>query len=231
MHAAWLAELLPPVIGAIGGRVTTPPRRWMAVWCLLVFTNGAISLALGLQQINNLWVGYAFMPVTGAVALWALSHWHAPGTGRLALRVAVPIFVAVSAVLTVRLEDAHAFSLVAAPFHGLVLLLAALWTFLHRSVSETAPLTTRDWFWTVAGFMLYAGTTTAQEPVAWYLLATERVDLVVLVFDAKAASDIVAFVAITWGLLCPEPPTSSGGSSLPPSLRWGSSSAPSASRW
>jgi hypothetical protein len=184
-----------------------------------------------MRQINNMWVGYLFMPMTGAVALWALSHWHPPGTARLALRVAVPLFVTVSAVLTLRLEDPHTFSLVAAPFHGLVLLLAAIWTFIQLGMGETAPLLRRDWFWTVAGLMLYAGTTTAMEPAAWYLLSVERVDLLNLAVNAKAASDILAFVAITWGLLCPVLPTSSGGSSLPPSSPLGSWSAPSASRW
>jgi hypothetical protein len=223
--------MLPPVVGGIGGRVATPPRRWVVVWCLLLVANGAISLALGLQQINNLWVGYAFMPVTGAVALWALSLWHEPGTARLALRLAIPLFVGVSAVLTLGLEDPHTFSLVAAPFHGLVLLIAAAGTFIRRSLGETTSLMRHDWFWTVAGLMLYAGTTTALEPVAWYLLSTERVDLLDLAFNAKAASDILAFVAITWGVLCPVPPKSSGGSSSPPSSPWASSSAPLASRW
>jgi len=231
MHAAWVAEVLPPVAGVLAGHVSTPPRRWMAVWCLLVFLNGAVSLALGLRQINNLWVGYVFMPLTGAVALWALSCWHRPGTGRLTLRVAVPLFVLVSALLTLRIEDAHTFSLVAAPFHGLVLLLAAAWTFIRRSVGETVALARAGWFWTLAGFMLYAGTTTALEPAAWYLLTIERIDLLALMINVKAGSDILAFLAITWGLLCPPPPTFSGGSSSPPSSPWVSSSAPSVSPW
>jgi hypothetical protein len=231
MHAAALSQLLPPVVGVAGGRVAAPPRRWVVVWCLLLVTSDALSLALGMQRINNLWVGYLFMPLTGAVALWALSHWHAPGTGWLALRLAIPLFVAVSAALTLRVEDPQTFSLVAAPFRGLVLLLATIWTFIHRSLAETVPMVRRDWFWTVAGLMLYAGTTTAMEPVAWYLLSAERVDLLHLAINAKAASDILAFVAITWGVLCPVPPTSSGGSSSPPSSPWAFWSAPSASRW
>jgi hypothetical protein len=232
MHAAAWSELLPPVLGAIGGRVVTPPRRWMVIWCLLLVANAAISLALPLETMNNLWVGYLFMSLTGAVALWALSHWHAPGTGRLTLRLAIPLFVGVSAVLTLRIENTHAFSLVAAPFHGLVLLLAGIWTFIRLSLAEAAPLLRRDWFWTLAGFMLWAGTTTALEPVAWYLLSAERVDLVGLAINVKAASDLLAFAAITWGVLCPvPPPTSSGGSSSLPSSPWASWSAPSASRW
>ena len=231
MHAGALSQLLPPVVGVIGGRVTTPPRRWVVVWCLLLVANGTISLALGMQKINNLWVGYVFMPVTGAAALWALSLWHGPGTARLALRLAIPLFVGVSAALTLGLEDAHTFSLVAAPFHGLVLLIAAIWTFIRLSLGEATPLVRHDWFWAVAGLMLYAGTTTALEPVAWYLLSTEREDLLFLAFNAKAASDILAFGAITWGVLCPVPPKSSGGSSSPPSLPWASLSDPSASRW
>jgi hypothetical protein len=219
------------VVGAIGGRVTTPPRRWIVVWCLLLVANGAISLALGLRQINNMWVGYVFMPVEGTVALWALSHWHPPGTARLALRLAVPLFVAVSVAFTLRVESAHTFSLVAAPFHGLVLLLAGLWTFIRRSLEETGSILQRDWFWTVAGLMLYAGPTAALEPAAWYLLAVERVDLLHLMVNAKAAGDILAFGAITWGVLCPLPPRSSGGFFSPPSSLSGSLSAPSAWRW
>jgi hypothetical protein len=203
----------------------------MVVWCLLLVTNAVISLALALQKINNLWVGYLFMPLTGAVALWALSHWHAPGTARLALRLAIPLFVGVSGVLTLRVENAQTFSLLAAPFHGLVLLLAAIWTFIRLSLAETAPLLRHDWFWMLSGFMLYAGATAALEPVAWYLLSAERLDLLGLAINVKAASDLVAFAAITWGVLCPVPPTSSGGSSSPPSSPWGSLSSPSASRW
>jgi hypothetical protein len=230
MHAGLVAQLLPPLAGVIAGRVVTPPRRWIVVWCILLVMNGVISLALGMRKVNNLWVGYLFMPVTGAVALWALSHWHSPGTGRLALRLAIPLFVAVSAVLTLRVEDAHSFSLVAAPFHGLVLLIAAVWTFIRRSLGDTGLVLRRDWFWTLAGLMLYEGSTTAVEPVAWYLLSTGRDDLIYLVINARAASDVVAFIAITWGVLCPQP-TSSGGSSSPPSSPWGSWSLPSASRW
>jgi len=231
MHAGALSQLLPPVVGVISGRLTTPPRRWLVVWCLLLVANGAISLALGLHKVNNLWVGYVFMPMTGAVALWALSLWHEPGTAQLALRLAIPLFVAVSAALTLRVEDAHAFSLVAAPFHGLVLLIAAIWTFILRSLGETTTLLRRDWFWAVAGLMLYAGTSAALEPVAWYLVSAARMDLLFLAINAKAGSDIVAFAVITWGVLCPVPPKSSGGSSSPPSSPWGSSSAPLASRW
>jgi hypothetical protein len=230
MHAAWLAQLLPLIVGLLGGRLVTAPRRWIVVWCVLLLVDGGISLALGTQKINNLWVGYLFMPIEGAVALWALSQWHSSSTARLALRVAVPLVVAVSAALTLGIEDKHTFSLVAGPFHGLVLLMAAAWTFIQRSVRETTPLLRRDWFWIVAGLMLYAGTMTALDPVGWYFLSIHRVDLLFLVINAKAGSDVLTFVAITRGVLCPLP-TSSGGSSSPRSSPWESWSEPSASRW
>lgn len=222
------SQLLPPLLGVAAGRLSTPPRRWVAVWCLLQAAGDGISLAVAFRGHNNIWVSYVFMPVGGAVALWALSCWQRAATGRLALRIAIPLFLLVSVGLTLGVEDPRMYSLITAPFHALVLFFAALWTFMTRSLAERGRLLRQDWFWILGGIMLFTGTATALQPLGWYLLRVGREDLLLSAFNLKAAMDILAFAAITLGVLCPLPPRHSGGAFSPPSSPSGSSSAPSA---
>jgi hypothetical protein len=172
---------------------------------------------------------YVFSPLAGAVALWALSCWQRGATGRLALRIAIPLFLLVGTGLTLGVDDPQMYSLVAAPYHALVLFLAALWTFMTRSLVERGRLLRSDWFWILGGIMLFTGTGTALQPLAWYLVRVGREDLLLSAFNLKAAVDIFAFAAITWGVLCPLPPRLSGGAFSPPSSPLASWSAPSAS--
>jgi hypothetical protein len=176
---------------------------------------------------ENLWLGYVVPPATSGLGLWALSLGHPDVIGRTTIRLAIPLQLGVGVVLTLTIEDPRTFSLVAGPFHALVVLLAASWVFLRLGLSDSEGLARRDWFWIVGGIMIYSATLTAVQPVSWFLRASDRMDLLAAVYYAKAAADIVVFLAIAGGMLCPVPPTSSGGSSSPPS----SPSASSSARW
>jgi hypothetical protein len=213
MTAAAVLQLVPPVAALRARGALTPARRWAVAWCLLLAAQDGMGYWLSSRGINNLWLGYVGAPVTGAVALWMLSLWHQGRTGRLTLQVAIPIFVAVSVALSVWMDDPTTFSMFAAPFHYLVLLFAALWTFVSRSLTQRERLAASDWFWIVAGFMLYNGSSIAIQAVTWYLLDAGRQDLIVAVFNLKAGATIAAFVAIAGGMLCPLPPTLSGSRS------------------
>jgi hypothetical protein len=228
--AAW-SQLAPPLIAVAGGRLATLARRWTIVWCLSLVVHEAAAVVASLRWGSNMWVGYVFRPLTGAVVLWMLSLWQTGNTARLALRAAIPLFMLLSVVLTLTVEDANTFSRFVGPYHALVLVLAAAWTFVARSLSESGPLARQDWFWAVGGVLLYYGTYTALQPVAAFLLASDREDLVHAAFNLKAAMDVLAFAAVTGALFCPVPPTSSGGSSSPPSSPSPSSSPPSARPW
>ena len=211
MHAAVASQILPPLAGLVGRRLSDPARRWVVVWCLLFVLHDGLSLALGSRGINNLWLGYVLTPLGGAVALWMLSHLQLHPTERLTLRLAIPIVLVVTAVLFVAFEDASEFSRFTSTFLWLVLLLAALWTFVRRSFAATERLIRLGWFWIVLGLILHAASSTAIEPLSGYFLAVDRVDLIFQAINAKAGVDLVAFVIIAWGVLCPL--TSSGGAS------------------
>jgi hypothetical protein len=230
-HAATLSQLVPPLVAVAAGRLLPPGRRWIVIWCLSLVLQDGVSVAVAMQGSHNIWVSYVFLPLTGAIALWTLSLWQIGTTERVTLRLAIPIFVFVSVSLSILVDDLSTFSLVTAPYHAMVLLLAAMWTFVRRSLSETGIMLSQDWFWAVGGLMLYAATSTAIQPLAFYLLGEGREDLFHAALNVKAAIDVLAFAAIMGGMLCPVPPTFSGGSSSSPSSPSGSSSLPSARRW
>ena len=231
LHVATLSQVVPLIVAIAGDRLHSPLRRAVALWCLALFIGDALYLMASLSRGENLWLGYVIPPLGSVLALWALSLGHPDAVGRVAIRVAIPLEILVGVILTLTIEDPSTFSLVTSPFHALVVLLAASWTFLRLGLSETEGLARRDWFWIVGGIMIYSATLTALQPVSWFLRAAGRLDLLAAVYYAKAAADIVAFLAIAGGMLCPVLPTSSGGSSSPGSSPWASSSAPSARPW
>jgi hypothetical protein len=171
-------------------------------------------------------------PLGSAFALWALAHSHPPqSAAQRAMRIAVPALLTAVLFVTVTIEDSNTFSLFALPINAFVVLVAAAWTFISRSMTATDALTSQDWFWIATGIMLYAATTTALQPVSWYFQTHDRVDLLRFVYPARAAVDIVGFIAVARGVLCHNPPLSFGGSFSVPSSPLPSSSPPLASRW
>jgi len=209
-------QLLPPAVAwFVWDRLSAPPR-WVVLWCLLLFLQDEVQRAVALAGFHNLWVTHIAAPVTGSVALWMLSLWHDGRTRRLALRLAIPPFIAVSVALSVLVDNPATFSLFVAPFHALVLLLASVVTFLVRSAREEGRPAARDWFWILGGLMLYAGVSTAVQGVVGLVYQAGRMGLMAAVFTAKTAATMVAFAAIAGGMLCPQPPTHSGGPSSPP---------------
>ena len=228
-HAGAWIPLLPLLLAVLSFRRLSPARIWIAAWCALLVAQDAIGFTMGMRGINNLWVGYVFQPVLGGVGLWALSHWQPDDMTRAGLRYAVPLVVVVNIILILAIEDRRTFSLVASPFHYITLLLASLWTFVRLSLASDESLAKQDWFWITGGLMLFAATSTAIGPLAWYLLRP-RVDLLHAMLNVRAASNILAFAAITWGMLCPRQRYSGGFSSRPFSPS-SSSSPVSGSRW
>jgi hypothetical protein len=231
MHAAAFIQLLPPLIAVIGHRMTTPPRRWVVAWCLVLALQDALSVLATLRWGNNLFVSHIFLPVTSAIALSALSLWQTGPTSRLAMRLAIPGVVTVSLLLSLLADHPDTFALFTAPYHAVVMLIATSWTFVRSSLMEDGSLLEHDWFWIAGGMLLYFGAFTAIHPLLSYFYASGRNDLIVAAFDTRAAMTIVAFLAVTGGLLCPAPLMRSGGPFSPPSSPSPSSSPLSAPRW
>ena len=227
-YAALGAPLLPVLAAAARGRRRlTRAHLAIALWCAVEGSLEIIAAFMGARGRNNLWLGYLGHPLISTTLLWALAQWHPARPARLALKISIPLVLLVSVVLTVTLDDPRDFSLAVAPFHAIVMLLAAVWTFVSLSLASESSIAHEDWFWMIGGMMLYAAIATAMQPLAWYLIR-ERVDLLHAAFNVRAAVIIVSFAAIAWGMLLRGAPRYSGGSSWPPSWQSSSSSEDSA---
>jgi hypothetical protein len=71
------------------------------------------------------------------------------------------------------------------------------------SHAETGTVARTDWFWIIGGIMLYQATVVGQQPVAWFLNASDRADLLVAAYVVRAFVDVVAFLIIAWGMVSP----------------------------
>jgi hypothetical protein len=212
LHAAALAQALPPVAALRLGTRLPPARRWVVAWCLVMLASDAAQLwARGAEgNNNNLWVQYIAVPLYNVIMLWALSLWQEHPVSRLAFRIAIPIFIAALVTLMSIVGWSAAYSTVAAPFQSLLLLASALYTLVRNAVRDPGGVTRHDWFWVTLGVSLFYGLRVALPPFAAMLVATHP-DLVRMAYFVQAYADIAAFLLIARGILCPLPPARFGG--------------------
>lgn len=228
-NIAVLAQLVPPLVAVATGRSVRGPRLGVVTWCLVLTTADAVMGWLGSQGRNNAFVPYVFVPIAACVVLWSLAAWQQHQVARLTMRIAAPLVMVMSVVLFVLFENAEEFSRLADATAMIVLMAAALYTVVSRSMTEPDPLQRQDWFWIAAGFALYFGVNTTYGAVSAVLLAKQDYAMFDFANQVRAGIDIVAFLSIAWGMTCPTTSPWSPSFSRA-SSPWGSSSSPSARR-
>ncbi|MFI5280343.1 MAG: hypothetical protein ACHQU1_07600 [Gemmatimonadales bacterium] len=214
--ASVLSEFGP--LGAVAARPgqTTGARRWVVIWCGLYVLQNAIAIPLALTHHNNHWTTYLFVPFQGAAVLWALSLWQNHQIARLTIRASIPGFIVAWLALVLFVEDTQNFSSIAEPVYSLLSLSAALYTLVARSADATESLLREDWFWICAGLSLHFGALIFLTPLGAALVRTNP-DMILRALYVRAALNVLAFVLITYGLLCPRPLPRSGRSFSPAS--------------
>jgi hypothetical protein len=225
LHAGLLSQLLPPLAGIRARERLGPARKGAVAWSVLLLASNLISLVLSLLRHNNHWLGYLFDPLLASIGLWTFSLWQTHSVPRIALRTLIPLYLAAILVLTLAVENLRGFSNLTGPFTALLLLGASLYTLIVRTLGEAGSLLNADWFWISGGLALSYGSDAALEPLARLLLGSQP-GLILLSYELKALIGIVVSLAIARGLLCPNPPLRSGGSSSPGSSPWWSFSSP-----
>lgn len=209
---AMYAQALP-LLGVLRDRGRTPvARRWVALWCTLLLLTDLVATLVARLHGYNLWVFYAHVPLSHALVLWTLSLWQTNALLVLAYRLAIPLSLLVLAALLFARNPGAAADNFGIPALRLLALAGAAATLVSRSATALEPVTRQDWFWITLGIAIYFALGVALQPFVTLLLA-ERVDLVDLAYRTKAWADVGAFLLITRGMLCPLPPTPSGGSS------------------
>ena len=221
------ASQLGPVIAALRPYGFVGPRRWVVAWCSLAVAVDLVSLVLARHGVNNHWTTYVALPLRGLLVLLALAGWQRLDLARHTLLAAIPVYVAMCAVLFVVVERADTYSAISEPVYTLLGMVGALFTLLTRSMEESRPLVRQEWFWICGGLLLFFGSNAAYHPFARIALST-RPDLVLSALVVRSLAEIVAFAAITIGVLCPTS-SPSGASTSPASSAWRSSSSRSVS--
>jgi hypothetical protein len=211
LWSATASQLLPVAAALRGPRPFPAHRKWLAVWCLILFTADLTGFVVSRVTSANLWVRVLTHPVMDATLLWALSLWQTSPFARIAMRVGIGIFIPVWLATTLLIDGARQFKSISAPLESLVLLVAVLYTVLSQAYHSNERPARADWLWLGTGLALYFGLTPALQPVLKALYSTDP-DLAIAPLVTKVVLDIFAFVLIAVGMLCPLPRPTSGKS-------------------
>jgi hypothetical protein len=174
------------------------------LWCALSFGLDAVQFFFGQFVGHNLWLRLIIAPMQFAAALWVLSLWQNEPTPRKVMRQAITILVPATLAIALLWEGGTSFGDKSGPILQLAQLAACVYTLVSRSVSSMDRLASQDWFWITLGLSLYFAVSVALGPVAMALLPQDQTFLI-QVFVFKARADILAFILMTVGMLCPLP--------------------------
>lgn len=202
-----------PFLGVLRDRARLPAARgWVVIWCAILLAADLVALLVARLEGYNLWLVYVYVPLSHAVILWTLSLWQPNALLVLAYRIAIPFSLVLVLALLFTENPVTAANNFGIPALRLLALTAAAATLVTRSAATLEPVARQDWFWITLGVAVYFAVGVALQPFVTLFLA-ERLDLVDLAYRTKAWTDVGAFLLITRGMLCPLPPTPSGGSS------------------
>ena len=210
LYAATYAQVLP-LLGAARHRFRlNPPRWWVVIWCLALLASDAAQYFTGAGSTSNLWIRYVFVPLQNAVMLWTLALWQEDPVSRLAFRVAIPLYLAALLALIPAVQVATTFNQITWPFQASLLLAGSLYTLVRRSINEPERVTSHDWFWITLGTSLFFVFRMALPPFVELVLPTNA-DLARRAYLVRAWTDIIAYVLIARGMVCPLPPKARSG--------------------
>jgi len=210
LHAASLAQALPVFAALRYGLRLPEQRRWIVVWCLALLASDAALLWFRAPGYNNLWLQWVTVPLHNAIMLWTLSLWQQDPVSRLAFRVAIPLDLLALLAFIPAVQSAATFNQFTWPFQALVLLAGSLYTLVRRAIGEPERVTSQDWFWVTLGTSLFFSLRIALPPFVELMLPTNR-ELTRLAYVVSAWADILAYILIARGMVCPLPQARSGG--------------------
>lgn len=212
--AALLEALVPltAVVWAHRRRLElSKPRKLIVAWLLVYFVSDLAGLITNLNRIDNQWLRYIFTPVSDVLVMLALAALQDHPLRRIGVQVALYLLVPVWLIYAIA-EGPKSFGEYSDPLRSVVILIAALMTLIGNSLTTTRRISRADWFWVAAGVALYFALELALGPFLKYVLPNS-LGVASRAFQLKASVDIIAFLLIGTGLLCPLDPARSSGRS------------------
>ena len=198
----WMQLL--PAIALLCGRNRSRPVLWIAGAFAISLAGDLVGRYVAHRTGNNHIVVFLSGAVTYTILIIGMAEWQVSYLERLTLRIMVIPCLLIYGGLMLFVENTETFSSYAYPFYTLVVLGASAWTLLRRAFRElVTPLTRSDWFFVLSGVALLTATTVVSTPIAAVLMARQRVDLMIAVWEFRAACSIVALLVVSYGMLLP----------------------------
>ena len=199
-------DAVPAVVGL---RPRHPPlrgaRAWLVAWSLWNTAADVADYVLASRHVPNLFLDHVSVPLSVAIALWALAFWQSAELWRLTFRITIVPLLAAWALLTLAVENTSSFSTAAEPMVKLVTLAAAAFTLVARSAAARGDHLRHDWFWVSAGLALYYGAGATLGPAS-ALLAHGDLRLYLRVYHTWTLVGIGGNLLLAKGLACPADP-------------------------
>lgn len=191
-----------PTLAILTRRNSSRPVVIVALVYLFSLMTDEIGRYLAHRYGNNLWLSILAGGVAMVGLMVALAEWQVSEVERLTVRIAIIPCVMVFSGLVIWVEDFEHIPRFAYPFYLFVVLALASWTLLRRSYQRPdTPIMRTDWFLILAGLALSAATTIVSTPIGAVLMAHQRVDLFMQVWELRAVFTTVAILLITAGTL------------------------------
>ena len=198
-----------PVAAVVLTRTRNPARRWIAIAFASWLVQDAALWWTAVRHMNNHWIIHIGNPITTVLFLLAYGWWMDDPVRRRALRIAAGAYVVVWAALFLTVENIGTFSQYTGPLQALVLMLVCAYALVRAVGTGAAPVWRRDVFWVSIGLLLDFGTGLLMAPVSG-MLAEAHPSLVLHALAGKDAINILAYLLVTIGMLCPPSPSSIG---------------------
>jgi len=218
LGTTYAASFALPMLAAWRGRPLPLPLRLLAIYLAVTFVESWVMIYLSAEGIRNLWMIHLYTPFEATMFLWMFSRWQVREMARLTMLLAIPMFLAMWAALTVTAESLGDFPVYGKTMAAILILAVAAWTLVSRSSRLLMPIGRYAWFWVCLGTLIYFPFVSLLNPVSRLLLPHSR-DLVLAMFSINAVLGIGHNLLFSRAMLCQQPHLSSGGSSSPqPSL-------------
>ncbi len=190
-----------PAIAYLVTRRRSIPSSFIALGGLLTLLSTAIATIWARHFGNNYVVGYFTIPVIAAAYMLALAEWQVTYIERVTFRIGIGMFAGVFVLLAMFFESVTHFGQYSHTLYSLVLLVGALWTLGRRSFEQTEGIALEtDWFWVAFGLAIYGAATASTAALGNILLARERTDLFLKVWNLRGAFVFLSFASISWGV-------------------------------
>jgi hypothetical protein len=193
-----------PIVAALTVRDRPRPvlyHRAIVWFCALVIAEES-GLIVGWLSGNNLWLGYATIPVEVGLFIWMLSALQPTEYLRTAYMLAIPVAGVIVLAFLLLTDPTKTFYRWVAPSLALLALAASLETLVLRSLESRAPLVLQDWFWLSLGLSLFWLNFVSITIFYEAFIGTHQ-DWVVTALLARSWVDITACLLMSWGLLQP----------------------------